>query len=1586
MLKYVPDDAFIARFDNVSPDTVGALNFVHWVGPYQADYKVSPRLSVAASRILKANQNASANVTVLVSPGTTPAEMDGIKSLFSTINHESELRMGGVLQGRLNLSSLPALTRSSSVLWVESAPKRKLIDEAASKIVGGDDGQVATPTLTQQSGFDGKGVTVCVADTGLDTGDTNTMHPDLLGRVKGFKFYGDITDGSDGYGHGTHCAGIVAGNAATGETDPDTGQWYGLGVASGASLFIERIFNDDASEANPFPSDTTLTTDAVRAGAQIGANSWGNDVQGEYDIDAAMFDELVRDADPGTPGDQPYILEFSAGNAGPDAETLDSPASAKNVIATGASENTPGTLAETYGLYADGADTMADFSSRGPCQDGRIKPDLVAPGTWIASLASSYAPDEASIAWTPIDDYYVYMGGTSMSGPHAAGAAAVFVQYYKSLHTNSVPSPALVKAALINSADPLDDANGGPGPVPNNDEGWGRVTLSNIVVTNLDSAPRYYQFLDQTVRLTNSQVYSQHIFVQGPDQPLKITLAYTDVPGFPGAIPALVNDLDLEVVAPDGTLYRGNQFGAGESIPNAPTPDKLNNVEGVYLSQPAPGDYTVRIRASKVVQDARDDTPTVIDQDFALVSSGDLVRPGKGFILLDRPSYTAPGAIQIGVFDAARAASSFVNVSVTNFTTHASVTILLNASGNYGAFTGTVATVTGVAGAGQIQIANGNNLEADYFDSGGAKRIAAAVADFAAPTVNSVTSTTDVGVLTITWQTSEPATSIVRYGTNSSNLNLGVTNLAFVTSHEMKLAGLIPGKTYYYLIISGDAAGNIATANNGGAFYTFIGVKTPTVLLVDAYDTAAEEANGATVIPDSAYTNVLAAAGVSYGFWKVTERGSPQLSDLKPFPVVIWRTTDDINYGGFDYDTLETDPTATNNTLNAQQQFMVQSYLNGGGSFFMASMEILSRLGNVPFRRNVLQVAGFKQNSSSLGVCSDCDEDYGVPAFFGAPGSIASGMYAELDYENYPSFDLGFGDLGLDDSEDAYGPDFSDTFTPSPDATPITFESVSGRPCGMSYPNAGVDSPGRVVFLSFPFDTVTNNSVTLLQNIIKFLAPGANGVGVLSLDNTVYTTNDVVTVEVGDSDLAGTGQAQVSFTASSQPGNHVSVTVTETTHPGLFRGTLTLVNGSAGANQLHVMNGDTITATCFDASGGSNVTIAASIDTIPVVITNVAATTDYYNAQVTWATSKPADSAVQYGSLDQPPINSVHVGALVMNHSVTISGLLANRVYHYQVVSRDQAGNTTVDDNNGNYYTFTTLKAPTPPWLDNLESGAPGWAVVPDPVNGSDINWTLGTPNNGLAHSAHSGTHAWGSDLNGNQDFFLASSYLYSPVIDLTGLKSATLTFSNIFDFSRLDPVFGAYYEEDGIVYVSTNTSTAPADLPMVRDFAGDSAESWEQETLNLTPFVGQTIQVVFYYQGVSFGDPIYGWTIDDIGITGVVAGGTVNITKNLGQGTWSLFSLSPIGLVPVQSDITPSTTISNLPAANYVIQFSDVPFYLTPPDQTNALNIDGTINFSGVYAFLDGTATAFPTRRNFITSEPSRPTAQRPQILTGTG
>ena len=223
---------------------------------------------------------------------------------------------------------------------------------------------------------------------------------------------------------------------------------------------------------------------------------------------SAEFDELVRDADGLAPGDQHYILEFSAGNAGPATQTIGSPAVAKNVIATAASDNDR----PDFFIYGDGIDVIADFSSRGPCEDGRIKPDITAPGTWISSLRSIFGNDD--FAWAVISDNYIYEGGTSQAGPHVSGAAAVFVQYYRYSYGGRTPSPALVKAALINSAIDMDDSFG-TDPVPNMDEGWGRVNLPDLI-----GSSRRYTFLDQAQTLTTGQSYEQHLVVASANQPL----------------------------------------------------------------------------------------------------------------------------------------------------------------------------------------------------------------------------------------------------------------------------------------------------------------------------------------------------------------------------------------------------------------------------------------------------------------------------------------------------------------------------------------------------------------------------------------------------------------------------------------------------------------------------------------------------------------------------------------------------------------------------------------------------------------------------------------------------------------------------------------------------------------------------------------------------------------------------------------------------------------------------------------------------------------------------------------------------------
>ena len=209
---------------------LAALSYVRWVGPYRPDHKIHPGLAAAARAASPSNQLVAVNI--LLSPDAKSAEIAGVRSLLSSVQHESHLRQGTILRGTLPPATWMRWRNPVRSSGSSARPGANWWTKLASKLVGGDDGHTGTPTVTQQLGFGGAGVTVCVADTGLDTGNTNTMHPDLRGRVTGFKYYGSLTDGSDGYGHGTHCAGIVAGNAATGETDPDTGAFYGLGVAS----------------------------------------------------------------------------------------------------------------------------------------------------------------------------------------------------------------------------------------------------------------------------------------------------------------------------------------------------------------------------------------------------------------------------------------------------------------------------------------------------------------------------------------------------------------------------------------------------------------------------------------------------------------------------------------------------------------------------------------------------------------------------------------------------------------------------------------------------------------------------------------------------------------------------------------------------------------------------------------------------------------------------------------------------------------------------------------------------------------------------------------------------------------------------------------------------------------------------------------------------------------------------------------------------------------------------------------------------------------------------------------------------------
>ena len=1490
LVQYVPQDAFVAHLDQAQLEEVEALEFVRWVGPYRPDHKVHGPLR----RLAEQQPGGPLSVTVLLAPQAGPEAGAQVRSQFRAVTTDARTRFGSVLRGQLAPGRLQALAGSPAVLWVEAGPNIRMFDEIASKIVAGDGGPGRTSAT--QLGYDGRGVTVAVADSGLDSGNIAAMHPDLAGRVRALFYYGALTDASDEHGHGTHCAGIVAGNATLGETD-EAGTLYGLGVAPGAGIIAQRIFDAEGGFEAPATFEI-LTRDAVRAGADIGSNSWGDDTQGRYDVSAMEFDALVRDADDLTVGDQPYILEFSAGNAGPGAQTVGSPAVAKNVIATGASENDR----LDFFLYADGIDVMADFSSRGPCEDGRIKPDVVAPGTWIASLRSVFANDDFS--WAPISQNYLYEGGTSQAGPHISGAAAVFVQYYRQQNTNETPSPAMVKAALINSATDMDDSFG-TDPVPNMDEGWGRVDLASIVESSAQG-----RFVDQKHLLQTGQSYERRVIIASATESLKVTLAYTDVPGFPAAIPALVNDLDLEVVGPDGRIYRGNQFQHGESLPNPSARDSINNVEGVHLATPDPGEYLIRVVARNVVQDARRETPA-IDQDFALAISGDIPLPGLGFVFLDRRAYTVPSTVRVKVIDSDQATKPSVTVTVRSTTQSQGLSLILLPNGN-GSFTGSVATATS-PGAGRLQILHGDSIEVAYQDvSAGVVRSATARADLLPPAITAVTTGSQFGRTTVNWLTDEPATSVVRYG-NNNVLTLAVTNAALTRAHGIPLEDLTPGVTYQFLVISEDEAGNRATNNNGGGFFEVVAQGAPTILLVDAF--VADDFGFGPDIPRTSYTQPLDAIGVTYDVWDLAGGvASPTLADLRPYRAVIWRISDNVFLG---------------DTLSAPEQAAVQQYVAGGGSFLMASMEQLTRLP-AAFRQNVLQVAASVADAT-------------VPSAVGLVGNlITAGMNIPLDYSDYAT-----------ESYDLFQvpSDVSDTLTPSTNAIPI-LQDGSGLTVGLAWPQSGSPAIGRVIFLSFPLEAVPmtgpdpNNRVALLRNLLGFLAPGRQGVGSIVLDSTEYTLPSRVGIEVADSDLAGQGQIAVSVSSRTEPVPR-PVLLSETAQHGIFRGSISLVSqhGANPAAELRALAGDPVVASYLDVSLSRTLSVTSRVDVLPPVLSGLQHEPSYVDAVIRWQTSEPADALVQFG--ESPLLGrTAYVPTLGRSHEVVLEGLRPDRVYYYQVASHDLAGNVAELNNNGSLYTFRTLRPLLPPWFDDLEHGNQNWTV--QDAEESEVGWGYGTPRNGLATAGHSGSFAWGSNLQGLPVGFV-ETFLISPPIDLTGGNRGLLRFWQNYDFTGGEGDILHY----GEVMLITNATAEPISLGAVEV----ASSGWEPAEYDLTSYTGNLVYVVWHYVLFSFdNNPRPGWLIDDISVTvSNVVPGVIRITNTVSQARWVLTgpaNRSGQGL---------NTVLSNMPPGLYHMAFGDVPFLATPPGRDGTLASSASLLFLGNYGVTDVNNNGMP-------------------------
>ncbi len=528
---------------------------------------------------------------------------------------------------------LKDLSREDPIQWMEpAAPSSRDVEELdySRPEVGVD--------LLYQLPYDLRGRDVPVMI--YDSSSVRDSHLGLAGRVHLTDPKGPSSEWNrtpENHTHATAVAGVLCGNG-----DPVEGRDL-RGMAPEAELYSYWKISFNTTEGE------SAFDDAINdRRVHVSHNSWGkatssggpacvdprfteDDGFGDYNDYCRWFD-MVATGGLNDPGNlRVPLIVFSAGNyrnagtGGTDPQhpeavnfgTLNVPKTAKNVLVVGATYDDDGDP-DTITTYGEDAHTeLYAGSCWGPCDDGRLKPELMAPGGTYSHFPGPGGDDNINTTDGTADDAYLGKLATSVAAPHVSGAAALLVEHHIATFGEE-PAPDTLKALLIQGAEDIvniDSLNhhldGYRGPDYMTGYGLLRARESAQIISDDAVTPG----LMERGELENGGMEEYSVLVSDQDPRLKVTLVWNDEePGTPNdGSKELVNDLDILLLDPDGNEHYPYTLDPSDPISRAGTdgPDRLNNVEQVEVRDPSGGWWKVRLTGHSV--------PSIF-QPYALIS------------------------------------------------------------------------------------------------------------------------------------------------------------------------------------------------------------------------------------------------------------------------------------------------------------------------------------------------------------------------------------------------------------------------------------------------------------------------------------------------------------------------------------------------------------------------------------------------------------------------------------------------------------------------------------------------------------------------------------------------------------------------------------------------------------------------------------------------------------------------------------------------------------------------------------------------------------------------------------------------------